>query len=186
MSVFSVLAGRRVLCGFFAARTSPVVASASSQVRALTCGNVAAPALRSATAPRLPSWLPPRTSEAGDCVELDGEEFSDGDDGSDDAGEAEGAADGLADSSPMSTRGAGTGVGSAAIADGMTADGATAGSTPTATPTTAAIPRRERGVITSPWYVCVGPAPHTHSRLHRGGCHSPCGREGLLQEPSRR
>ena len=55
VSVFSVLAGRRVLCGFFAARTSPVVASASSQVRALTCGSVAAPALRSATAPRLPS-----------------------------------------------------------------------------------------------------------------------------------
>ncbi len=185
MSVFSVLAGRRVLCGFFAARTSPVVASASSQVRALTCGSLAAPALRSATAPRLPSWLPPSTSEAGDSVGFGCVEFSDGDDGSDDVGEdvgeAEGEADGLAVSSPMSTRGAGTGVGSAAIADGVTA-----GSTPIATPTTAAIPRRERGVITAPWYVRVWPAPHTHSRLHRGGCHSPCGREGLLREPSRR
>ncbi|NDA12231.1 MAG: D-alanyl-D-alanine carboxypeptidase [Actinobacteria bacterium] len=108
MSVFSVLAGRRALCGFFAARTSPVVASASSQVRALTCGSLAAPALRSATAPRLPSWLPPNTSEAGDSVELDSVGFSDGDDGSDDVGEAEGDADGLAVSSSRSTRGAGT------------------------------------------------------------------------------
>ncbi len=118
-------------------------------------------------------------------MELDGGEFSDGDDGSDDVGEdvgeAEGEADGLAVSSPMSTRGAGTGVGSAAIADGVTA-----GSTTIVTPTTAAIPRRERGVITAPWYVCVWPAPHTHSGLHRGGCHSPCGREGLLREPTRR
>ena len=118
-------------------------------------------------------------------MELDGGEFSDGDDGSDDVGEdvgeAEGEADGLAVSSPMSTRGAGTGVGSAAIADGVTA-----GSTPIATPTTAAIPRRERGVRTVPWYVCVWPAPHTHLGLHRGGCHSACGREGLLREPPRR
>ena len=91
-------------------------------------------------------------------MELDGGEFSDGDDGSDDAGEdvgeAEGEADGLAVSSPMSTRGAGMGVGSAAIADGVTA-----GSTPIATPTTAAIPGRERGVMTAPWYVSCGQPP---------------------------
>ncbi len=122
-------------------------------------------------------------------MESDGGEFSDGDDGSDDVGEdvgeAEGEADGLAVSSPMSTRGAGTGVGFAAIADGVTA-GSTPIATPTATPTTAAIPRRERGVITVPWYVCVWPAPHTHLGLHRGGCHSACGREGLLREPPRR
>ena len=119
-------------------------------------------------------------------MESDGGEFSDGDDGSDDVGEdvgeAEGEPDGLAVSSPMSTREPGR----ESDPQPLLMESRPGLFFSIATPTMAAIPRRERGVITAPWYVRVWPAPHTHSRLHRGGCHSPCGREGLLREPPRR